>query len=731
MREAGHVDRINLAHVDDHPIFLLDCVGMDCRASGTEIKIFFMNKILSSLFAMTVTMTQAHDFQAPATEARPVVDMMHGVAITDPYRWLEDKSAPQVQTWTRAQHAATMQWLDQNAPSPAGLRDDLARYVDRTIVSAPTIYKGQEFFTRKSKGQAQAKLYTRINGAEVMLFDPVALDPSGKTSLSTFVPSRHDQLIAVSVQKSGSEINDTHFIDRTTGAVRSPALQGVTSVSFAAQPNTIFFTIRNRELIDSQKPLHTYALALGQPLSAAVRVVENDDAKNWVGISEPERSNQTMIERGDFWSRTFTVRPLGSRSAPQVLFASKKSQASVQLVGPQAYVRTNENAPNWKLMRATLGSAGTPTLAPLLPEKTDALLAGFDITNTHIVTREKRNLSHEIRLYSLDGKPDAAQTVLTPPEFGDASALWYDHHADQLYIALSTFNAPSTLYRVDPKTFEWTRIFQDESAIDTAQIETTRIDIPTRDGKKVPAFVSMKKGTKLDGARPVLLYGYGGFNIGINVSYVGAFAALINRGVVFVHAGIRGGNEFGEAWHQDGMLFKKQNTFNDFIDSAQWLIANNYTNPQKLAIMGGSNGGLLVGAVAAQRPDLFKAVVCSVPLLDMLRFEKFLIARYWIPEYGDAGKAEDFRNLLSYSPYHNIRTGLSLPATMVIAGENDTRVDPLHAKKFVARLQNNQGQTHPIMLKMDFDSGHGSGKSTQQLIEDREVWMRFLLKQLG
>jgi prolyl oligopeptidase len=274
-------------------------------------------------------------------------------------------------------------------------------------------------------------------------------------------------------------------------------------------------------------------------------------------------------------------------------------------------------------------------------------------------------------------------------------------------------------------------VFQDESAVDTSQIETKRVDIPTRDGKRVPTFISMKKGTVLDGKQPVLLYGYGGFNIGMTTRYLGSWVPLINRGVIFVEAGLRGGDEFGEAWHQDGMLLKKQNTFNDFIDTAQWLLDNNYTNPQKLAIMGGSNGGLLVGAAATQRPDLFKAVVCSVPLLDMVRFHKFLIARYWITEYGDPEKAADFRNILSYSPYHAIRSGVELPAMMVIAGENDSRVDPLHAKKFVARAQANAGQTNPVLLKMDFDSGHGAGKSTQQLIDDREVWMRFILSQIG
>ncbi len=674
-----------------------------------------------------IAAADAQTFSPPSTPSHAVVDTVHNVRLTDPYRWLEDKTAPQVTQWTRAQHDATMRWLDATAPSSPRLREELARFIDRTIVSPPRYYRGQAFFTKKQKGEAQAKLYTQLDGKEIMLFDPVALDPTGKTALSGFEMSPHDTLMSVAVQRAGSEIDDAHFIDRRTGAVRYSPLPGVRGVTFGATPGTIFFGIRNKALIDAQKPLNAYSLKLGEPLSAAVMTIENDDAKNFVQTDEPERSTFVLSSRGDNTGRTYTVQPIDRKTAPQVLFSSKTTRADVQLIGNYAYLRSNDGANNFKLDRADLTKP--IALKTVLPEKQEAVLRGFAITPTHIIAREKRNLQHELRAYTLEGVADAR--ALTPPEPGDVAGVFYDHHEDQLYITLNTFNAPLTLYRVDPKTFSWTKVFQDESVVDTSQIETRRVDIPARDGKRVPAFISMKKGTVLDGKQPVLLYGYGGFNIGMTTRYLGSWAPLINRGVIFVEAGLRGGDEFGEAWHQDGMLSKKQNTFNDFIDTAQWLMDNQYTNPQKLAIMGGSNGGLLVGAAATQRPDLFKAVVCSVPLLDMVRFHKFLIARYWITEYGDPEKPADFRNILSYSPYHAIRSGVELPAMLVIAGENDSRVDPLHAKKFVARAQANAGQTNPVLLKMDFDSGHGAGKSTQQLIDDREVWMRFILAQIA
>jgi prolyl oligopeptidase len=662
------------------------------------------------------------------TPIQPVTDVVHGVRLTDPFRWLEDKTAPAVRQWTRAQHDATMQWLDANAPSPAGLRDELGALIDRTIVSPPQFYKGQMFFTKKQKGDAQAKLYTRLADRDILLFDPVALDASGKTAISGWSFSRHDNTMSIAVQRAGAEITTAHFVDRSSGTPTHTPLVGVSQLSFAAKRNEVLFSIRTKALIDQQRPLHAYKLTLGEPIEKAQRTVENDDAKNIVYRSEDERSPFAVIGRGDFYARTLYVEPL-SGGARQPLFVGKKAFAETQVVGNVAYIRTNDGAPNFRLERVDLRPDGTQlSRRDVIRERPDAVLLAAVPYKNYIITRERHNVQTVIGVYDQSGAP--SPRLLTPPEPGDVAAIAYDHNADQLYVTMTTFNAPATVYRIERESWKWTKVFQDESVVDTSQIDTRRFDVPARDGKTVPIFVSMKRGTHLDGNQPVVLYGYGGFNLGMNVRYLGSWAPLINRGVIFVEAGIRGGNESGEAWHQDGMRFKKQNTFNDFIDTAQWLITNKYTNPNRLGIYGGSNGGLLVGAVAAQRPDLFKAVVCSVPLLDMVRFHKFLIARYWIPEYGDPEQADDFRNILAYSPYHNVRAGVELPTMLVIAGENDTRVDPLHAKKFVALAQNNIGQKNPVLLKMDFDSGHGSGKSTQQQIDDREVWMRFFFNQL-
>ena len=407
-----------------------------------------------------------------------------------------------------------------------------------------------------------------------------------------------------------------------------------------------------------------------------------------------------------------------------MIFAEKGARANIEMIGDTIYAQTSASSPNGRLLKASVAKPEFKDWKEILPEQKDAVLESFVVTKKNIIVREKRELLSRIRVLDLDGK---FVRELPAPEFGSVTSLSYDRDSNTLYAALGTFVAPFKLYKLDADKLEWQFLYQDESVLDTANIETKQVYVTSRDGVKVPMFVSYKRGTKLDGNNSTVIYGYGGFNIGINVSYLGAFATLINRGVIVAQPGLRGGNEYGEAWHEGGMLGNKQNVFDDFYASAEWLIKEGYTNSKKLVAFGGSNGGLLVGAAATQRPDLFNGIVCSVPLLDMVRFHKFRIARYWIPEYGDPDKAADFAWLLRYSPYHNIRAGVNMPTMLVIAGENDTRVDPLHAKKFVAMGQANVGQTNPIMLKMDYGSGHGTGKSTAQQVEDRETWLRFIL----
>ena len=661
----------------------------------------------------------------PATPARPVTDVVNGTTLTDPYRWLEDNKAEEVVKWTRAQHDAALGWLAKNTPEVPGLRDELTRYTDRTITSPPTFRKGREFFTRKIKGDAQAKFYTRLDGNEVLLFDPLKLDPSGKSSLSITAFSRDANVVAIGVQVAGDELPTQYIIDSKTGAqVHAPLVQ-VQAVSWTKDNAVAYIEQRTPEQIAKQLPLFWQKLTLGAPVKDAPVVLKWADAKNWGSVSDFEYSPYTAFDLGEGWQQNqLSIARTGSADAPRVIFNEKGFSASIHMIGDTIFARTTAKSPNGRLLKASVDKPEFKDWKEIVPEEKGVVLESFVVTKKNLIVVEKRDLLKRVRILDLDGK---FIRDLPAPEFGSVTSIGYDRDSNTLYAALATFVAPFKLYKLDADKLEWQFLYQDESVLDTSNIETKQVSFKSRDGTQVPMFLSYKKGIKLDGNNPTTLYGYGGFNIGISVGYLGAFATLINRGVVVAQPGLRGGDEYGEAWHEGGMRGNKQNVFDDFYAAAEYLIKEGYTKPSKLVAFGGSNGGLLVGAAATQRPDLFKAIVCSVPLLDMVRYHKFRIARYWIPEYGDPDKTDDFNWLLRYSPYHNIRAGVNMPTMLVIAGENDTRVDPLHAKKFVALAQANLGQSNPVMLKMDYDSGHGSGKSTAQQVEDRETWLRFIL----
>ena len=678
--------------------------------------------VLATLIPMALS---AQPLNPPATPARPVVDTVHGTKITDAYRWLEDNKSEEVVKWTRAQHDTALAWLDKNSPPVPGLKEELTRYTDRTITSPPSFYKGREFFTRKVKGEAQAKLYTRLDGKEVLLFDPVKLDPTGKSSLSGNSYSRDASIISVGVQVAGDELPTQYLIDSKTGAQLYAPLVQVQGVSWTADNKIVYIEQRTQEQITKQLPLFWQRLKLGESVKDAPVVHKWADAKNWGSVADFEYSPYTVYDLGEGWQQnTISIARTGSKDTPRVIFAEKGARATITMIGDTIYARTTAKSPNGRLLKASVAKPEFKDWIEIVPEEKGVVLESFVVTKKNIIVLEKRELLKRARVLDLNGK---FVRDLPAPEFGSIAGMSYDRDSNTLYASLSTFIAPFKLYKLDADKLEWQFLYQDESVLETKDIETKQVYVTSRDGTKVPMFVSYKKGTKLDGNNPAMIYGYGGFNVGIKVSYLGAFATLVNRGVVVAQPGLRGGDEYGESWHEGGMRGNKQNVFDDFYASAEWLIKEGYTTSKRLVAFGGSNGGLLVGAAATQRPDLFNGIVCSVPLLDMVRYHKFRIARYWIPEYGDPDKAEDFAWLLRYSPYHNVRSGLNMPTMLVIAGENDTRVDPLHAKKFVALAQANPGQNNPVMLKMDYDSGHGSGKSTAQQVEDRETWLRFIL----
>lgn len=666
-------------------------------------------------------------FNPPATTKIPVVDTLHGVILTDNYSWLEDKNDPRVIEWTKAQHDYGVEYLNSTQKKYDGLRKDIANYIDLDY-EGPLSRVGQRVFqTVKKKGDKQYKIYTIINGKKKLIWDPVALDTTGKTSTSGIDYTYDGERAAISVQESGAEINTTYIIDTKSGKILHKPLVNVFGYQWTKDQQHAYFTIRSKEDVDKQLPLKTYYWKVGDPIDKAVFIGTTTDAKNSYYIYDNRYSDVTFYGESDFYSNSLYMRKTGTFDKGTLLYESKTDRAYPEAIGDKLYIFTNDKAPNFKLLVADKNNAEFKDWKTLIPEG-ETVLQNYVVTKNNIIIQDKKDILSRLTLYHLNGNK-IKQIEL--PEVGNVAGVSYDREEDSLYVSMSTFTSTSKTFVASPNNFKWRLFFQRVLPIDMSNIVGEIKFYKSKDSTRIPVFVVHRKDMKLDGNNPVLITAYGGFNSGIEPRYYGFYSAFINRGGIVVEAGIRGGDEYGEKWHQDGMLSKKQNCFDDFNTCTEWLIKEKYTNTNRIVAIGGSNGGLLMGAIAVQRPDLYKAIVCEVPLLDMLKYHKFLIARYWIPEYGSSEDAEQFRWLLRYSPYQNIRVGVNVPTMLVTAGANDSRVDPMNAKKFVAALQNNIGQVSPVILHMDFASGHGSGQSTKQSIDNWTFIFEFIMNQLG
>jgi prolyl oligopeptidase len=688
-----------------------------------------MRKLFStlSLCIASVPLMAQVKFNPPKTPVMPVTDTLHGVVLTDNYRWLENKTDPKVIEWTKAQHDYAIEYLQATQKTHKGLREDIAAYIDLDF-EGPLDKQGKRVFQNiKRKGDKQNKLYTILDGKKILIWDPVQLDTSGNTATTGVQYTYDGERAAVSVQKSGAEISTTYIIDTKTGKILFAPIENIFGFQWTKDQQHAYFTLRTQEDVNKQLPLKTYLWKVGDPVDKAIFVGTTKDAKNSYFIYDNRYSDVSFYGESDFYSNQCYIKTTGSMDAGTLVYESKKSTAYPEAIGDKLYIFTNDNAPNYKLLVADKNNPGYKNWKVLVPEG-ETVMQNYVVTKHSIIIQDKKDIQSRLTLYTLDGKK-IKQIEL--PETGNVAGVSYDREEDSVYITLNTFTSTPKTFVASPGNFKWRLYYQRILPVDMSNITGEIKFYLSKDGTKVPVFVVHRKDMKLDANNPVLLTAYGGFNIGIEPGFYGFYAAFINRGGVVVNAGIRGGDEYGEKWHQGGMLANKQNCFDDFNSCAEWLIKEKYTNSKRLVAIGGSNGGLLMGAIATQRPDLYKAIVCEVPLLDMLRYHKFLIARYWIPEYGSSDNEEDFRWLLKYSPYQNIRVGVNVPDILVTAGANDSRVDPMNAKKFVAALQNNIGQVSPVLLHMDYNSGHGSGQSTAQSIDNWTFVFEFILNEAG
>jgi len=666
-------------------------------------------------------------FSPPSTMSIPVVDTLHGMLLQDNYQWLENIEDQKVKDWTLDQHNYGVEYLKSTQKSHQGLREEIAAYIDLDY-EGPLKKEGNRIFqTIKRKGDKQNKIYTILKGKKTLIWDPVKLDTTGNTSTSGADYTYDGERAAISVQKSGAEVTTTYIIDTKTGKVLHKPIENTFGFQWTKDQQHAYVTIRNQTDIKEQKPLKTYLLKIGDPIEKAVFIGTTIDAKNYYYVYDNRYSDVTFYGEADFYTNTCKMKKTGTMDEGKLIYKSDKFRAFPEAIGDVLYIMTNENAPNFKLLVGDKNNPKQENWKVLVPEG-ETVMQNYVVTKNNLIVQDKKDIQSRLTLYDLKGTK-IKQIEL--PDIGNVDYVSYNREEDSVYISLSTFTSTSKTYVASATDFKWRLFYKRNIPIDMSNIVGEIKFYNSKDCTKVPVFVVHRKDMKLDGNNPVLLTAYGGFNYGITPGFYGYYAPFINRGGIVVEPGIRGGDEYGEKWHEDGMLSKKQNCFDDFNSCAEWLIKEKYTNPSKILAEGGSNGGLLMGAAATQRPDLYKAIICAVPLLDMLRYHKFLIARYWIPEYGSSDNEADFRWLLRYSPYHNIRLGVNMPTMLVTTGANDSRVDPLNAKKFVAAAQNNPGQLNPIILHIDYNSGHGSGQSTKQRIDNTLFTYKFILNQLG
>ena len=429
------------------------------------------------------------------------------------------------------------------------------------------------------------------------------------------------------------------------------------------------------------------------------------------------------------WSRSdLYVKDLKTEGAPFVAVAEKiDALFQGEVIDGTLYLLTNWEAPRYRLFAVDPRKPGRADWKPLIPQ-TDAVLSEVHVVGGRILALYLKDAASRLTVYGVSGKK---VRDIALPGLGSIEKVDGRHDGQEAFFGFSSYTVPPSVYRYDLKTGAVTLWEQIRTDLDLSGLEVNQVFYRSKDGTRVPMFVVHRKGLRLDGGNPTVLYGYGGFNISLTPAFTRAVVLWLERGGIYAVANLRGGGEYGEDWHRAGMLERKQNVFDDFIAAASWLVERKYTRPDRLAIYGGSNGGLLVGAALTQRPDLFRAVVCAVPLLDMLRYENFQIARLWVPEYGSAANEAQFRVLRAYSPYHNVKDGTAYPAVLLEAAESDSRVDPMHARKMAARLQKATSSKQPVLLRIETRAGHGIGKPLTKVVDEAADTWTFLLWQLG
>jgi len=736
---------------------------------------FFLS--LSSLIAAAIYATdsspQTKPTAPPVAEPKPIVDIFHGTKVLDNYRWLEDGTSPATQKWVAEEMAYTRSVLDP-LPGRDVIHKRLTELLSIGTVTPPQLAGRHYFYTKREGMQNQPVLYVRDDGssnkepgADRVLVDANELAADGTIALDWFQPSDNGKYVAYGTSPSGSEMSTLHIIETKTGTALPDTIERTRACSIAwLHDNSGFYYTRypkKGEVPAGQEMYnrHVFFHELGtDPESDDPVFGEGRDPEDWpnVHLSNDGRWLLIQVEQGWITSELF-LQDLKSDRPPSRLTTGKAFLYSADVYDGKVYITTNEDAPHGHVFVTDAGDFDRSDWKEIIPQS-DAVLQSAVVYGGKLFTQYEQNATSQLKIFDLEGKKLEEVPL---PGIGSAFGTGGKWNHDEVFFGFQSFTTPPAIYRVDlksepqglkpslkadssgtaesralpnsptPEPSLWTSV--SAPSIDPSAYDVSQEWFNSKDGTRVPMFIVHKKSLTQNGHNPTLLTAYGGFNVSLTPTFSRTAYLWMEHGGIFAVANLRGGAEFGEDWHRAGMLDKKQNVFDDMIAAAEHLIAAKYTDRNHLAIQGGSNGGLLMGAMITQRPDLFRAVVCQVPLLDMLHYQDFQIAKLWIPEYGSAENAEQFKWLYAYSPYHHVKAGVEYPAILFMTADFDTRVDPMHAKKMAAEMQaeakNGQSRTRPILLRIESKAGHGAGKPVTKQIEEFTDVYSFLFWQMG
>jgi len=723
---------------------------------GPRLLTFFLILLIGVVALVYAEDSPAEDSTAPSglagppkAKVAPVEDTVQGHKIVDPYRYLENPNDPDTKLYVEQELSYTRAILDP-LPGRDKINARLSQLLEIGTVGVPQMGGKYYFYTRREGSQNQPILYVRegVNGElsgglskkDRVLVDVNKMSTDGTVALDWWFAAEDGKYVAYGTSASGSEESTLRIVESTTGKVLPDTIDRTrfASVAWMKDSSAFYYTRHPKkgEVPDGEEVYHVkvfYHQIGSDPAQDPLIFGEGRNPQDIPSVALSEDDRWLLIDVGEGWTKTeMYLQDLQSKNPPLEITTGKDFLYDADFFEGKLYITTNEDAPHFRVFAADATNPKRENWKELIPQ-TDAVLHGVSVTGGKLLARYEHNATSELKLFGLDGKKLADIPL---PAIGDVFSASGRYDRNEIFFGFQSFTVPPSIYRVDltdVKSALWAKV--DAPSIDPSAYDVQQVWYTSKDGTRVPMFVVSKKGIEKNGKNPTLLTGYGGFNVSLTPTFSRSMYLWMEHGGIYAVANLRGGSEFGEDWHRAGMLGKKQSVFDDFIAAGEYLISQKYTDRDHLAIFGGSNGGLLMGAMITQRPDLFRAVVCQVPLLDMLRYQNFQIAKLWIPEYGSADDAKQFEWLYAYSPYHHVKPGQEYPAILFMTGDTDTRVDPMHAKKMAALMQaeakNGSSKERPILLRIETKAGHGQGMPVAKQIEERTDMYSFLFWQLG